>query len=103
LDATLIRALVLLVPMSLLLMWSFTLFVRARSVASLLQLVGAGCLVLVGLTHVSEALGWFPFMHWGSPTSIGHYLDFSSAIVGITLLPIGLLCRVLTERHATDP
>src|SRR5438128_5107915 len=42
---------------------------------SLLQLLGAGGLVLVVLTHVSEALHLFPWMHWRDEHSIGHYLD----------------------------
>jgi hypothetical protein len=31
----------------------------------LIQLLGAGCLIAVVLTHISEAFHWFPWMHWG--------------------------------------
>jgi hypothetical protein len=57
----------------------------------LLQLIGAGCLVVVVLTHVAEAFKLFPTMGWGLPTSPGHYLDLISAVLGCTLLPLGFL------------
>ncbi len=49
----------------------------------------AACLVVVVLTHVCEALHFFPWMRWGEPDSVGHYLDLSSAILGLTLTPVG--------------
>jgi len=56
--------------------------------------------MVVILTHISEALQLFPWMHWGFPNSVGHYLDFWSAVLGITLFSVGYLCRALTNRHA---
>jgi hypothetical protein len=56
--------------------------------------------MVVILTHVSEALYLFPWMQWGSPHSVGHYLDFGSAVLGLTLFTIGYLCHVFTKRHA---
>jgi hypothetical protein len=91
--------LVLLVPASFMFSGSVVLFCRRKSVWSLLQLVGAGCLVVV-ICHVFEALQLFPWMHWGLKDSIGHYLDFWSAILGLTLFPIGYLFHALTNRHA---
>ena len=76
------------------------LFFRGKTLCSSLQLLGAGGLVVVVLTHVSEALDLFPWMQWGLPNSAGHYLDFWSAVLGLTLLPAGVLCQVLTKRHA---
>jgi hypothetical protein len=70
---------------------SLTRFRRVKSRWLLVQLVGAAALVVVACTHVCEALGWFPWMGWGRGRSAGHYLDLSSAIVGITLFPIGFL------------
>ena len=64
----------------------------------LLQLIGAGCLVVVVLTHVAEALELFPDMGWGLPTSPGHYLDLVSAILGGTLLPLGFLGNAIARR-----
>lgn len=66
---------------------------------SLLQLVGAGCLTLVVLTHVAEALHLFPWMHWGMEHSVGHYLDLFSAIFGLMLFPLGYLLHAFTERQ----
>jgi hypothetical protein len=40
-------------------------------------------------THRSiERLHLFPSMHWGLEDSVGHYLDVSSAVLGLTLFPI---------------
>src|SRR6266705_3327606 len=32
--------------------------------------------------------------------SVGHYLDLGSAVLGLTLFPIGYLLHALTKRHA---
>ena len=61
------------------------------SLGSFLQLVGAGFLSMVVLTHVCEALQLFSTMQWGSPDSVGYYLDLCSAILGLTLFPLGYL------------
>ena len=98
-NITLLKALVALVPTSVLLSASVVLFLRGKTVSSLLQLLGAGCLVMVVLTHVSEALQLFPWMHWGQEHSVGHYLDLGSAVLGLTLFPIGYLLHALTNRH----
>jgi hypothetical protein len=78
-SVTLLKALVALAPVCLLLAWSLRRFLRTRTGWRLLQALGAGCLVVVVLTHVAEALRLFPAMAWGAPTSAGHYLDLSSA------------------------
>ena len=67
--------------------------------ATFLQLFGAACLMLVVVAHVCEALGLFPSMHWGAEHSPGHYFDLLSAILGLTLFPIGLLIYVLQRRR----
>ena len=90
-TATLLKALVVLVPVCILASWSLLSFLRSRTVWRGLQLVGAGFLSMVVLTHICEALQLLPSMQWGSPTSVGHYLDLSSAILGITLFPLGYL------------
>jgi len=99
-NVTLLKALVALVPACVLFFCSVVLFLKGKTVWSFLQLLGAGCLVLVVLTHVSEALHLFPWMHWGLEHSVGHYLDFWSAILGLTLFPIGYLLHALTKRQA---
>jgi hypothetical protein len=62
---------------------------RYTVVGRCLVLLGAGCLVIVVLTHVCEALHLFPVMGWGLRKSPGHYLDLSTAILGLTFLPMG--------------
>jgi len=99
-NAQLLKPLVALVPASMLFSGSVILFFRGKSVCSLLQLLGAGCLVVVVVTHVCEALDLFPWMHWGLDRSVGHYLNFWSAVLGLTLFPVGYLFDALTKRHA---
>jgi hypothetical protein len=98
-NDTLFKALVALVPTCILFSGSVALFDRGRTICSVLQLLGAGCLVVVILTHVSEALHLFPWMHWGLDHSPGHYLDFGSAVLGLTLFPVGYLLHALAERQ----
>ncbi len=90
-TVTLLRALVVFVPVCVLFAWSLVSFFRTRTVWRCLQLLGAGCLLVVVLTHISEALQLFPSMQWGSPNSVGHYLDLSSAVLGLTLFSVGHL------------
>src|ERR671922_1289738 len=97
-NVTLLKALVALVPACALFSGSLILFFRGKTACSVLQLLGTGCLVVVVLTHVSEALHLFPGMQWGLEHSIGHYLDFWSAVLGLTLFPIGYLLHALTKR-----
>jgi hypothetical protein len=97
-NATLLKALVALLPACVLFLGSIVLFLRGKTVYSFVQVLGAGCLVLVVLTHVSEARNMFPWMGWGLEHSIGHYLDFWSAVLGLTLFPIGYLLHALTKR-----
>jgi hypothetical protein len=54
-NVTLIKALVALVPACVLLAGSIIMFFRARTAPSLLQLLGAGGLVLVVLIAISRA------------------------------------------------
>jgi hypothetical protein len=96
-NIPLLKALVALLPTSVLLSASVVLFLKGKTMSSLLQLLGAGCLVMVMLTHVCEALQLFPWMHWGSEHGVGHYLDASSAALGIALFPPGYLLYAITE------
>lgn len=94
-QATFTRALVIAVPASMLLAGSLVSFSRTNSVFSFLQLVGAGCFVVVVLSHICEALHLFPGMGWGSQGSAGHYLDLTSTILSLALFPLGYLLHVL--------
>jgi succinate dehydrogenase/fumarate reductase cytochrome b subunit len=99
-SVTLLKELVALVPTCVLFSGSAVLYFRGKTVCSFLQLLGAACLVVVVLTHICEALHLFPWMQWGSEHSVGHYLDFGSAVLGLTLFPVGYLFYALTKRHA---
>jgi|SRR5579863_3535635 hypothetical protein len=94
-NATLVKALAALLPVSLLFSGSILLFRRGKAVHAFLQLIGAVCLLLVVLTHVFEALHLFPWMGWGIENSAGHYIDLSSAVLGLIFFPIGYLLHAL--------
>ena len=68
---------------------------QERDASSVIQSLGAGCLIVVVLTHVAEKFDFFPSMGWGLPDGTGHYLDLVSAIAGLILLPTGYLLRKL--------
>ena len=65
-SATLAKSLIAFLPAGMLLFGSAVLFLRERTVESLLQLIGAGCLLMVILTHLCEGLHLFAWMQWGS-------------------------------------
>jgi hypothetical protein len=93
-NVTLVKALVALLPVTILLAWSVRVLEREKTLGSVLQFIGTASLLIVVLTHVAEARHLFVFMGWGDAHSAGHYLDLCSAIVGLTLAPVGLLLRV---------
>jgi|SRR6516162_5434362 hypothetical protein len=99
-NITLAKALVALTLVTGILIGLVIAFFRRKSVPLLLQLLGAACLGVVVLTHVCEALHLLPWMHWGEEHSIGHYLDLGSAILGLTLLPVGYLIQMLAKLRA---
>ena len=99
-SIALAKAMIALVPTCLLLCGSLVLLVKGRTVFSVLQVLGAVCLVVVALAHIAEALRWFPSMRWGESQSPGHYLDLSSAVLGITLFPLGTSSRHSGHRAA---
>lgn len=99
-NATLIKALVVLVPGLVLLIRSIAVFRRDQTNYPLLQVLGAGSLVVVVLTHIFEALHAFPSMGWGQKDSVGHYIDLCSAVLALTLFPTGYLLDALKMRRA---
>src|SRR5713101_4234845 len=98
-NTALLVGLVVLLPASLLFFGSLVLLRRGKTIWAFIQLFGAGSLMIVGLCHVCEALHLFPWMHSGLKHSIGHYLDFWSCVLGLTLFPVGYLFHALTERR----
>ena len=97
-NTTLLKSLLAMVPISVLSLGSGILFRKEGTLGSFLQLVGAGCLVIVVLTHFCEALHIFPWMHWGDEHSVGHYVDLGSAVLGLTLFSVGYLSHALSEK-----
>jgi hypothetical protein len=95
-----LKALIALVRATMLFSGSVILFCDKKTIPTLLQLLGAACLLVVVLTHGFEAFHMFPRMNWGRDKSIGHYLDFWSAVIGLSLFPAGYLLNSLTKRHS---
>lgn len=93
-------ALVAALPTGMLFFGSALWFSRTRTAAFLLQLVGSGALLIVVLSHLCEAFGFFSWMGWGLEHSAGHYLNLSSAIVGVMLFPAGFLLHALKPRNS---
>jgi hypothetical protein len=94
-NVTLVKALMALAPVSVLLFVAAISFLRERMLSSFLQLLGAAGLLSVVVAHACEALELLPWMHWGEPHSVGHYVDLVSAILGLTLLPLGFLLHIM--------
>ncbi len=98
-DMESMKALVALLPAAALFSGAMLLVLRGRTASSLLQLLGAGFLVVVVLAHVSESLHLRPWMRWGRADGPGHYLDLSSAILGATMFPVGYLLEALNRKR----
>lgn len=98
-DPTLFKALLALLPGSALFAGALLLFSKSRSPCSLLQLLGAFCLLLVILAHLCEGLHLLPWMGWGLEHSVGHYLDLCAAVLGIALFPAGYLLHAFDGHH----
>jgi hypothetical protein len=68
-----------------------------------MQVFGAGCVVIVVMTHICEDLHVFPAKHWGlEHSSAGDYVELSSVVLGLTLLPIGYLMHAISSRQNSD-
>ena len=76
------------IPTCLLFSGSAVLLSRDKTVSSFLQLLGAGCLMVVVLTHIFETFHLLPWMQWGVEHGAGHYLDFACAVLGLMLFSI---------------
>jgi len=59
--------------------------------------------MIVVLSHVAEALQWFLWMRWGDVQSVGHYLDLSSAVLGVGVFPLGYLLQALRAPCGGSP
>lgn len=98
-NSTLLKVFVAIVPACVLFLASAIMLVRQKRLWSILQMLGAAGVVTVVLAHLFEALQVFPWMQWGQQRSVGHYLDLSSTIVGITLFPVGHLLHAWAMKN----
>ena len=98
-TATLLKSILALLPSSVVLAGALRGVASRRTPAGVLQLIGAACFAVVVLAHVAEALQILPWMHWGSRHSAGHYLDLGSAILGLTLFPLGYALQAFAARR----
>jgi hypothetical protein len=62
---------------------------RHAATGRYLMRLGAGCVIIVVLTHLCETFHLFTAMGWGLKHSPGHYLDLSAAALGLALFPTG--------------
>ena len=98
-NVTLLKALIVSVSVVMLILGAATAFIKTKTAYSFLQLVGSGCLVLMVLSHVCEALHLLPMLGWGLKDSLGHYIDLWSALLGLTLFSAGYLLQAFNNRH----
>ena len=96
-NPALLRSLIAALPACLLFSGAIIWFSRRRTIPAFLQVTGAGSLLVVVLVHIFEALQLFFQMQWGLAHSAGHYLDLSSAILGLTLFPFGYFLQALNR------
>lgn len=96
-NPTVTKAMIVLLPVSILFSGALLTFVRRIATSSFLQLLGAGCLLMVAFAHLCEGLHWFSWMQWGMEHSAGHYLDLITAVLGLTLFPVGYLFHALSK------
>jgi hypothetical protein len=97
-NMTLIVAVVIGVPISMLFILAARRFATAPTVTNALTVLGAGSLVVMVLTHIAEALNLFRAMGWGRRHSVGHYLDLASVYAGIAFLVAAALCPLLRRK-----
>lgn len=94
-NPLLFKTLIPLLPALVLLCGAIVLWHREKTVLAFMQLFGAGCLTIVVLTHICEAIHLFSIMNWGLENSAGHYIDLAGAIGGLTLFPVGYVLHAL--------
>ena len=83
----------LAIPAGVLLAGSVLLFLREKTLWSLLQLFGTGFLMVVVLTHVAETLRLFPSMHWGLPHKRWPLRRFVECGSGSHVVPLRIFPR----------
>jgi hypothetical protein len=82
---------------TVLITYAIATFRRTKQLSAGLLGLGAVFLMIVVVTHVAEALRLWPWMHWGQPTSPGHYLDLASAVHGVVFVVASCALAVATR------
>ena len=80
---TALKAMVAAVPALLVFAGSAVLFSKTRAAPALLQLLGAGCLLVVVLAHICEMLDLIPWMRWGLPIVSGTILISQAPLLAL--------------------
>ncbi len=73
---------------------------RRSTIATTLLAFGTAFFVIIAIAHVFEALALLPAFGWGQPRSTGHYIDLTSAVLGITLIVAGLVAACIEHHQA---
>jgi hypothetical protein len=81
------------VPAGALLVGSIVSCFQRKTVASILQLMGAAFLMIAVIAQVCEALRLFPRMGW-IDESIG-FLELVSGLLGVVAFPLGCLLQAM--------
>ena len=63
-------------------------------------MLAVACFLIVIATHVCEAYHLLPFMGWGRPTSIGHYIDLSAAVLGVACAVLATVMAIARRTGA---
>jgi hypothetical protein len=90
-NVTLIKAVVASMAVAVIFWYAITMFAQRQTLWSAIQLTGAGAFAVVVVAHMCEALHLLSWFDWGEEHSVGHYIDLTSAILGLMLLPLGYL------------
>ena len=69
-------------------------FAKEKTLIALMQLIGAVCLLVVVFTHFLEAFDLWSSMGWGKANTPGHYVDLTSATIGVIFLAVGYFSRL---------
>src|SRR3972149_828813 len=72
--------------------------VRRRSPGSAAVLLATLCMLVVALTHVFEAYRVLPGPGWGRPNSVGHYIDLTAAVLGLTFIALAVVLESVLPR-----
>lgn len=65
------------------------------STVTTLLIVAVVCFAVVVVAHVFERYQLLMFMGWGRPSSVGHYIDLTAAVLGVACVIVAGLIAVV--------